>query len=271
MKHLKFYLFALLALPILSTSCKKDDDEEQQPQPDPVCKTVKAYIYGQGGAIEDSVIYTYTGTQITKMEVLGEGHVALEYANNRVSKRSYFDPTLPTTATDYATYIYNTDGTVSKIDYFEYMGGSYSKWRSVSVTYTAGKYNKVSISEDDGTGNFILVEDYTYTYTGNNITTVVANSYVNGVVDDTFTANYTYDTKANYFTKQNPLFMFTDPFLGEFDGTLLPLLVSTNNSTAITVMGMPVATFNYQVDSKDNITRFDVSGDPFIGYAYQCQ
>jgi hypothetical protein len=116
-----------------------------------------------------------------------------------------------------------------------------------------------------------VVEDYTYTYTNNNITGVVINAYVNGTLDDTFSLNYVYDNNSNYFTKQSSLFMYTDPFFGEFDGTLLPLVVSGNNATTITYSGAPIATFSYQVDSKGNITRFDISGDPLVGYAYQCQ
>jgi hypothetical protein len=105
MKNLKFYIFALLALPILSTSCKKDDDNEEEQPPQQTCKTSKAYVYDTNtGGIEDSVIYTYTGTQITKLEVAGQGNINLEYTNNQVTKRSYFDATNPTTASDYQTF-----------------------------------------------------------------------------------------------------------------------------------------------------------------------
>jgi hypothetical protein len=270
MKTFKFYMFALLAIPLFVASCKKDKDEEEEQKPPTTCKATKGYSYDpQTGTIEDSIMYIYNGDQVTKLDAPGSGFVTFEYTNNKVTKRSIYDYSTPTVPDYYEVLSYNTDGTLQKIDYFTGGPGS-AKFLTATFTYTAGKYNKVVISENDGSGTFTTTSEYIYTYTGNNITGVVENDYT-VTPTDTYSYGYTFDTNVNYLTKQSPQFMFTDPFFGEFDPTILPMLVSANNATAITVMGTPVATFDYTLDAKGNLTRINFGGKPLVAYSYLCQ
>jgi hypothetical protein len=264
----KTFGLAFMATALLFSSCKKDDDDDKTP-PVVTCKLAKSVYFDQNSARIDSALYTYTGDKITKATA-PEYNFTYEYSGDRVSKRSFFE-TGETTPGFYQQYTYNTDGTLSKIEtYAPFSGTNLQLYDRMDFIYNAGKIQKIEII-NVSTGTSIKTADFVYTYTGNNVTTVVSTTYNATPVTTTFT--FSYDSNNNYIKKQNAQIYLLDPFFTpnyHIDPTFLPFALSANNVVSFSSGGTPIP-FAYSLNDKQDLKDIKLASKSFIEYAYQCQ
>ena len=265
MKHLKPILTALVISVTFLFSCKTKDVEGTGNS----CKLVKSYFYdvSGGGAVADSVRYTYTGNLITKVQLGSGDHYTLQYNGEYVTRQNNFSGASSTTPSDFLQVTYNADNTIQKVENHEKASTGYVLSYRTDFSYTAGKIVKITSFEI--TNNVAKkAEEYTYTYTGENITKA---SYIEFSTGDTDQMSFTFDNTTNYFKKQNMQLLFTDPYLAS-DGLSVPLIMSANNAATITYPGVPVPIpLTYQTDDKKNVTMLKVNNQPTLSYSYQCQ
>jgi hypothetical protein len=259
---------AFLGSALLFTSCKKDDDDASNNTP--VCKISNEYFYeGSSTTPSDTTAYTYSGDKLSKMTLYGDDlEITIEYTGDNITKRNYI-VSGSTTPIGYDQITYNSDGTISKIEIFGLVSGTTFApvWRT-EFTYTSGKISKLT-EVDITSGTEEIDSEYTYTFTGNNITQVVATD---PSTSQTATYNYTYDSNANYFKKHNAQAYILDSFLGN-DGAFLPVFFSANNVTGLSV-GSATAPISYTTDDNQNVKDVVIvtpQGQFKINYNYLCQ
>jgi len=245
-------------------SCKKDDSGVNQPLS---CILTKAFYFDSIGSISDSVIYTYTGAYITKLSNAA-GYATLEYTNDKVSRRNFFDAT-STTADAYDIAAYNSDGTLSSIKSY-IVFGVVVQYAQYDFTYSGGKLSKLDVQQYDvNSSQLELTSSSTFTYSGNNISQTV-NTYYDpaGGPPDIATLAYSFDNNENYFSKNNAI--FTDYiFVDALDGSIIPLLFSANNVTKVTE-GPDETPLVYTLDGNQNFYEFLFAGQKYSRYLYDC-
>jgi hypothetical protein len=259
---------AFLGAAILFTACKKDDDDGDAPAQQ-TCRVMKAVYFDSTGGRGDSINYTYSGDKITKATFSDGYYYNFEYTGDRVSKKSGF--AAGTNTAEYFQQItYRSDGTIEKIEtHIDTLGtgSNYLLYERYEYTYASGKISKIGWFLPLFTANKVL--EYTYTFTGNNVSSVAIADLTTSPAT-TSTLSYTYDTNPNYYKKQNGQIHFIDIIFGDSDPTLFPLAISDNNVTRVTG---PSNTTNigYTLDSRQNLRTLNVGGAPLIEYTYQCQ
>jgi hypothetical protein len=262
MNHLKFAISLTLFITTFFAACKKDDDDDSGSEN--ACK-ISTVQYFDSGQVDLTGTYTYTGNQITKVQY-DDYNSTFEYNGNNISKRNYF-VSAGATPEFYDQVSYNSDGTISKIETFGRTQSSYESFFRVDFVYSGGKLSKTTFLELDG-GTTAPILENTYTYTGNNITSVRIES--DSVQQ---TVNYTYDTNPNHLKKQNNQVFLVDQtfnlnfFLFSEQGiVLLPMVYSENNVTSISNVNV-----SYKSDDRQNLKDIEIDGDLFIRYNYLCQ
>lgn len=261
MRHFKPILTGIVVTATFLLSCNSKKDVEAG---NSSCKLTQEYRY-VGGVKDDSVTYTYTGNKATKVQYGGGEYYTLQYNGEYVTRRNNFQSRSSTTPSDFLQVTYNTDNTVQKIESLEKASSGYAVAYRLDFSYTSGKLSKVT--GYDVTNNVATkIEEYTYTYTGENITSAVYKEIATG---DTEAATFTYDNKSNYFKAQNIQLLLIDAFLAS-DGLSFPLIMSGNNVVGLTISGVPVQ-ITYETDSKQNLTTIKVNNQNALAYTYQCQ
>lgn len=260
---------AFLGAAILFTACKKDDDDGDAPAQQ-TCRVTKAVYFDDAtGSRDDSANYTYTGDKITKVTFSDGYYYNIEYAGDKVSKKSGFYAGT-NTADYYQQITYRTDGTIEKIDtYVDTLGtgSNYVYWVRYEFTYASGKISKIGGFVPFLTPDKVL--EYTYTFSGNNVTSV-AIADLTASPATTTTLSYTYDTNPNYYKKQNGQIHFIDALFADADPRFLPLAISDNNVTRLAGSGGST-NISYTLDSRQNLRTLNVDGAPSVEYTYQCQ
>lgn len=260
---------ALLGATLLFTACKKDDDDASNNTPG--CKVNRALLYtGGSSTASDTATYAYNGDRLTKITGDGE-ETAFEYSGDRISKINYLT-TGTTTPEEYDQVSYNSDGTISKIDYYDRVSGTtFAAYYRYEFSYTSGKLSKVT-EYDLGNSTPEKTWEYTYTYTGNNITKVDETDYTLTPAETT-SYNYTYDSNNNYYKKQNAQAMLIDPYFGGADGVFLPIFYSANNVTSVGT-GLGALPISYTTDDKQNLKDISMiipNAQFRVSYDYLCQ
>lgn len=262
MNLLKFSIGLTLFTSTFFAACKKDDDDDGD-QPENACKVSNVqYSFGQETM---NATYVYNGNQVSKVQ-FPDFNYTFDYTGNNITKRNYFfsagaKPEI------YDQVSYNTDGTISRIDtYADTSGTSYITVQRIDFSYSGGKLSKTSFYELNGAISDLYLEN-TYTYTGNNITSLSMKE-ITDTGDITGTVNYTYDSNPNYFKKQNAQsymidLLFNTIFLD--DGSFLPMAFSENNVTKISTEDI-----TYESDTRQNVTNIKVGGTSIARYTYQC-
>lgn len=230
------------------------------------CKLSKI-VYYDSGAASDSISFVYQNNLPVRGNFPQGFYFTFEYNGERIIKRSYFQG--PATLSDYyETAAYNSDGSISKIETFVRTNNTYTKDMVYDFTYTSGKLNNLAVTQNDGNGIFDLIADYVFTYTGANISRSVSTEYdpING--NSVETLNYSYDSNDNYFAKTKNMLLL-DFLFADFDGTILPLLLSQNNATTVQ-FSLGSAPLSYTINDKQNLTSFSIAGQLLANYSYQC-
>ena len=270
MKNLIRSLLPLLIVgAFVLPSCQKEPDGSVLTPPTPKCQLVRAeYLDGQGG-IDDTSGYVYSGDRLTLIKHMNHSN-SLEYTNDRISRKNYQNNG-SASPDAYDQFTYNPDGTLSKADFFVYGSGMVPVLLiSVEITYSGGKPTKVTEKADTsaaGTGPLVALYEYTYTYTGNNITRTVVKELIGNVSE---TIDYEYDSNTNFFPK-NPPAILTDILFEDYAGDLLPLVFSANNVTKVIQTGGPTVNVSYVTDTNKNLTELRINGIPIVKYYHNCQ
>lgn len=256
---------AIMATAFLFSACHKNDEEAAKQT---TCKLAKSVYYDQSGAREDSALFTYTGNNITQATAT-DYYYTYEYAGERVSKRNLFG-TGETTPAYFQQITYNTDGTPAKIETRVPSTGTNSDlYDRMDFQYNSGKIQKIDYT-DFSNGTAEKLAEFTYTYTGSNITSVDITDLTT-TPSQTYTFTYGYDSNPNYLKKQNSQIHFLDPFFGDADPTLMPLALSANNVTSLGVSGQGSTPLSYTLDEKQNLKDIKASTRSITSYTYQCQ
>ncbi len=262
------HLAALLLAATLFAACTREDNDTNAGAN---CKIAKSYIYGinNNGLSMDSLIYVYTGENITK-RIGSEYYLTFDYTGGRVTRRNYFDSPTATASTDYETISYNSDGTVSKIE--SYSEGGAEMEDRYDFAYHGGKLTTFTYTPywDGVPGEHI--ETHFFSYTNGNIT---RDSFVQ---NETFGPrvslyNYSYDAQANHLHKSGANALFHAAVLtDELDGGMLPFFFSANNVTGFREEDDNEQTaFSYTTDANGNLAGMKVDGVPGITWQYQCR
>ena len=263
MNLLKFSIGLTLFTSTFFAACKKDDDDDDGGGNQNACK-VSQVQYFDSGQVYETGRYTYTENQLTKVQ-FDDYYYTFERTNNNISKRNYFF-SASSSPEYYDQITYNSDGTISRIEVSEKTQTStYTPVLRIENTYSGGKINKTNYLLIDGGMTEPFLES-TYTYTGNNITSM---SYVDYSDTSQGTVNYTYDSNPNLFKKQNNQIFLVDQlfnFLFSFESfILLPMGFSENNVTNISN-----TTISYESDDRQNLKDVKIGGILFARYTSQC-
>lgn len=268
---MQHHLAALLFATTLFAACTKEDEAVTNTATD--CKPSKVYFYGgaDNATITDTLVYTYTGTNVAKI-VAAEGYYStFEYSGGRITRRNHFD-NLTAASNEYDTVTYNSDGTVAKIESYGHQSALGTEFKDrYEFTYSAGKLTKFTYTSYwDGVASGYQDRHF-YAYTGSNITRdSVVESDPYGT-DRSSVYYYTYDTQKNHFNKSGANALFHSAITMDLEGYMLPLFFSANN-----VIGFreapddEVADLSYTTDASGNLTLMKVFGIPDIAWEYQC-
>ncbi len=251
-----------IALFLLS-SCQKEPAADTTPET--ACKLTKAYYFDEIGTLADSLVYTYTNNKISKA-ANADGHIAFAYSDDKITKRSFYDASSQQQdAYDVATY--NSDGTLKTIKKYYSFGNQTIPYDQYDFIYSGNKLVKFEVKYyNTTTSQYELYETTTYTYTGDNITQSITDPSSTSLSD---TLNYAHDTNKNYFTKSNAFF-FEFAFMEEISGSVIPLIMSSNNVISVYEDGdeFPLA---YKVDDKNNFSEWYLDGRLGSRYLYDCK
>jgi hypothetical protein len=261
-------LLLFITASTLIFSCKKDDTNGGGT---PNCRVTKVNYFETSTTPYDSAVYTYTGDKVSKVQ-LSSANYTLEYTGNNITKRNFF--TSAGASPDlYDAITYNGDNTISKIETFYRVSGSnYALFWSTEFGYTGGKLTKVTnyeVTNNVRTG----FDEYTYTYTGNNITTA-AYSDLTDPGSPAQNINFAYDNNPNYLKRQNSQVFLLDAFFIDPELYLfLPMIFSQNNVTTITG-DAGFVNVSYDLDNNQNLVNYRImQGNTQVlrsQYTYTC-
>jgi len=238
-------------------SCKKEKDNSV---PGSQCKMTSAEVKNSSSWIVTN--YIYTGDKIT-LEKRYNYDVKLTYTGDNITQRDYL------LNSGYDKLFYNADGTISNTESYFNNGTSSLLYRVSEFAYSSGKLVSQIVKFDTSSNPpkpLVILAQYNYTYTGNNITSCVFKDFIK---DSTFIFNYQYDNLSNIFSKRKTN-LITDPLFSGFVGDLLPLRLSENNVIKLQQYGQD-NNLSYVLDDKQNLKEILVNGVVFYRYTYQCQ
>lgn len=260
-------LFAYFLIATSIIACQKEPDESILDEPQLTCTLQKAEIMDGSGGIEDSGVYTYTNSMVSKIEFTNL-YYTFQYTGTKVSRRNYYTPGV-VAPIGYDNVTYNGDGTVQKVETFIGAPGLPNPILVLGFdfVYTGGKLTRWT-EKIDSTGSgqpLIPYYEYNYTYTGNNITRYIENDIFGNIKD---TVDFQFDNVANHFAK-NPNALFTDIFFNELNGQLAPFVFSANNVIKLSGTGGDL-NIGYTLDNNKNLKELLVEGQVASRYTYKC-
>lgn len=268
-------LLLLFVIVFMISACQKEPDFTDVPLSVSGCKPAKVYAYDNSGTITDSAWYEYANEKPVKLYLSGDEYTTFTYNGDKISRRSLFE-TGSTKPYYYQLYSYNPDGKITKIESFndDVFSGS-TKGDSTLLIYSDQKLSSIKtyLEKPSGNGAMVLAYEYLFTYSGNNITKIISKEYENGSVTNEESYLFAYDAKPNYFRKQSPYFLQTDPFFADADYLYFSFALSENNIVKVTDVSSnaAVSTLSYDADSNGNVSVFSVDDEPVLGYTYACK
>jgi len=170
---------------LIIPSCKKEKEEYENPYT--FSHRVISQKYYYNNQLQGETLFEYSDSKLTRISgdeedmlitypdknkiILKEQgdeseYISLNLSNNRVTELIAYKDGDP----DYkATYGYNSEGNISKINYYSYESG-WDLEEEIAFTYTSGRLTKiVSVEEEDDE------EQYEYTYEGDQIANMISS------------------------------------------------------------------------------------------------
>lgn len=264
-----YTLCILISFTLLYFSCQKEiswTNPEETP-----CRIITGYYYGGSGGLNDSVVFTYTGDNVTRAENR-DYYVLYYYTGNNITVRKTYEKPgnilvyLDTVSYDNSNRItrlinweypgMSNPDTTKYIYDFNYQGGAISK--VVETTIIPNYYSD--------TANWLFTSD-----AAGNIKKVDLTNYDQTMVWDSI--KYNYNADPNYFKVVHPHFFLFDPFF-ELHVGLVPhfaYFYSHNNVSSFDYYGNVNYAITYRLDSlNNNVTSVDMGGFEYMKYKYEC-
>lgn len=242
MKKLNYLIIVLLGSAVIFSSCKKDEEEEEAPA------VIKCYLKS-GTDSEGSYTITYNSsnqatkhTNTTKNENTSitwnagkVSEVVMDSAGNNQMKMT----------------IGYTGSQIQKIKIYQYSGSSWSYVANMHFVYNTD--GKIIEKKTTDTTDATTYEKEVYTYTGNNITTIV----------ETDGSGSSTTTTLTYDDKKNPMYgMGLEMFESDF--------ISVNN-VLTEVEGGNTTTYTYEYNSNGYPTKSTGSNGDNETMTYDCK
>ncbi|MBC7902314.1 MAG: hypothetical protein H7Y27_02790 [Gemmatimonadaceae bacterium] len=230
-----------------------------------ILDTITSYDVSSGRLLLQSV-YIYKGTKVDRVnlsDLASSGYEVYEYNGDFVSKISHYGIRAGIAQlTTYSKFLYNTDGTLSKGEFYSAgtSGAPDVLWSRQEFTYTGGKMTKMKVLIGMPGGGLDSVECI-YTYTGSNISSLKFVGLNNNQPD----VHYSSDTRPNFY-KAQPLLRYTYEGFPFNPIYAAPRFFSENN--IILIDGNPVA---YKENSKKLMTESSDKYYERLAYKYKCQ
>lgn len=262
---MRLYHALAVALFCCFVACQKEPDDTLPTTT--ACKLDAIYYYDDNGVAEDTVSYEYSGEKVSAVNY-SDYFTELSYSGDRVVRRDYYlYGQADLLAFDEFTYF--GDGTLARVDFYLTDPGiptPYLFYR-YDLTWSGSKLVNVLTSVDTGGTGLVPYLEYSYTYTGDNITAAEETDHFNM---ESGSWTYSHDTSPNYYGK-NPALWLTDNLFVDFNGLTLPIALSANNVTGITGQAGSSNSFTYTTTNDDNIETLRVDGSLLARYLYKCQ
>jgi hypothetical protein len=259
---MRFYHVLIAGFVCCFLACQKEPEDILTP---PDCKLETIYYY-DAGTVTDTATITYTGDNVSKVDY-GSYYVVPEFTNGLLSKRTYY-LSGTTTAAAYDEYVYNADSSFNRVSSWFYINGSPVKGYEYDFAWTSGKLTTMTFKQDTSGTGVVPIITYDYTYTGNNITSMVLTDLE---FQDDDTLYYTFDNLANHYKKNNTIWV-ADLLFTDLNGIALPFALSANN-----VVGFgedvpnDVTVVTYDLTNRNELASMRFDGDKFSEYRYKCQ
>jgi hypothetical protein len=118
---------------------------------------------------------------------------------------------------------------------------------------------------------FVLTEEMKFFYTGNDITREIAIEHTELGTINTDTADFVFDTRPNYFGRQNRNVFLIDPYIYESGPYVLNAILSEHNLIQIVEdNNSPGMKIDYTEYSNGNLNQLKQDGLPALQYFYRC-
>lgn len=264
-------LLSLFFLGLLFFSCQQELDD-LIPEIQQRCRIVTAHYYGGSGITNDSTQFIYEGNRISRAET-SDGHVSYTYTGDNITGRKfYLDPGNQLYAID--TIRYDVTNRITQMISWHMDDPWYYDTTKVVLNfqYNNGKIERVteiiSIFSPFGLEVDTAINIFHTNAAGNIDKMWIADNQ--GIYDS---ITYTFNSHPNYFSVMHPHFFIFDPDF-QLHAGLTPhfaYFYSKNNVVSFIIYDNWEYNITYGLDSLNNVTSIDMSGDEYMKYRYQCQ
>ena len=274
-KTMRFVHRLFLAMATLwLVGCAKELSTETggNPPPDPSSCQIDRILLYDNNTIEDSLEVVYNGSNISRYVSLGTPGLIYDftYTAGRISTSAIKFAGIALLQADFE---YNTSGLPVKITIKEdfLQTGTLSTIQVFELTYNGAQLASHKVFGNGSGANLDLVAEFTYNWTGNNIT-----SYLQKLYSQTDVMEVTVEIQTNNDTNQlkanNPQIFFTDPVfsiggIGEF----WPVLLNQNTVVRMTIVQGDAVQLAYENNSLGKLETMSVDGEKVQGFRYNCQ
>lgn len=259
----------LLSLSIfLLNACSKNDNSNTNQQNPPVintknCKLVKGIYFNPNKNAFDTSQFIYSDTLLVRLnEIQNNRYYTFVYNNGRIVKRNHI--VVNSTESAYTLFTYDAQGKLTDIEIFD---DKNNKNRSYILSYSGDKLAKAIENRYTSFGTGYVENEYTYTYTGDNISRSTIFSPLNS---QTSVVNYTYDNQENHLSKRKNT-LLVEPYFFTKEGTLYPYFFSSNNLLTVVYNGVPSGgTHKWVTNTGGYLTDLFLDNKLIVRYEYNC-
>ena len=228
------------------------------------CKVIKG-VYVQNNVIIDSAEFIYNDTLLVRTKLMSGEYFTFEYSNNKLVRRVLFLKD-GTQSVVYTNFVYDAENNLTVAE-----GYAGTHYRYIEFMYSSGKLMKVTDKSYSSFYGNSTDYEYTYSYTGDNITQSTILKAPGSSNPQTIIVKYTYDTLENYFKKWPNSFL-VEPYFFRKECTLFPYFFSKNNIAGIQYNGAANSPQNWKTNSSGYILEnFSTDGRTGWRYEYECK
>ncbi|HUS00818.1 MAG TPA: hypothetical protein VMY77_03785 [Chitinophagaceae bacterium] len=211
----------------------------------------------------DTTQFIYADTLLVRVnEIQNARYYTFEYSNGGIVKRNHF--LVNSTESAYTLFTYDAQGKLTAIEVFD---DKNNKSRSYILSYSGDKLAKAIEKRHTSLGTVYVENEYTYTYTGDNIS---RSTIFSPVTSQTSVVDYTYDNQENHLSKRKNT-LLVEPYFFTKEGTLYPYFFSRNNLLTVVFNGVPSGGIHKWVTNPSGyLTEILVDNKSTVKYEYNC-
>jgi hypothetical protein len=269
MRKRKLLVPVLLAFAALA-SCMKYETYPVPEKPNG-CKVSKMYLYGGGGAGNDTATFTWTGNNITAV-ALNAFRYNVDYDGALVTKRTFFQGN-STTPFRYDQFIYNPAANyiITRYELFE-ADTSGAFYRSDSTVFQYSGNALTSFTQYERSAANMPMEirkKKQLSYVASNLSLLTNINYMNAVATDTTSATISVYAEPNHFRAINDHFWMVNPLWVADDMDVVQFAL-TQDAIAQIAAGGQSSVRTYVSDDKGNLSEYRESGVLQARFQYNC-